>query len=143
MQPLDAAGKRFVKTNSKLADSRLTTRNYRARGDDGRLDGRGMTAAVSRHATDTVSRCAGVRWFNELIGNADAEPATRRLAGGTFRIPLRFCLSVFCLFVIPAKAFARDYVITGVGLSVRLPVCLSVCYHVRREHGTINVYQQL
>ena len=27
--------------------------------------------------------------------------------------------------IIPAKAFARDYVITGVGLSV----CLSVCYH--------------
>jgi len=26
--------------------------------------------------------------------------------------------------VIPAKAFARDYVITGVGLSVRLSVCL-------------------
>ena len=26
---------------------------------------------------------------------------------------------------IPAKAFARDYGITGVGLSV----CLSVCYH--------------
>ena len=31
--------------------------------------------------------------------------------------------------VIPAKAFARDYVITGVGLSVCLFVCLSVCYH--------------
>jgi len=30
---------------------------------------------------------------------------------------------------IPAKAFARDYVITGVGLSVRLFVCPSVCYH--------------
>jgi len=31
-----------------------------------------------------------------------------------------------CLkFVIPAKAFARDYGITGVGLSV----CLFVCYH--------------
>ena len=28
--------------------------------------------------------------------------------------------------VIPAKAFARDYVITGVGLSVRLSVCLFV-----------------
>jgi len=27
--------------------------------------------------------------------------------------------------IIPAKAFARDYVITG----VRLSVCLSVCYH--------------
>jgi len=27
--------------------------------------------------------------------------------------------------IIPAKAFARDYVITGVGLSV----CLFVCYH--------------
>ena len=31
--------------------------------------------------------------------------------------------------VIPAKAFARDYVITGVGLSVCLSVCLFVCYH--------------
>jgi len=29
------------------------------------------------------------------------------------------------ILIIPAKAFARDYVITGVGLSV----CLSVCYH--------------
>jgi len=29
----------------------------------------------------------------------------------------------------PAKAFARDYVITGVGLSVCLSVCLFVCYH--------------
>ena len=27
--------------------------------------------------------------------------------------------------IIPAEAFARDYVITGVGLNV----CLSVCYH--------------
>ena len=36
--------------------------------------------------------------------------------------PLGHCFS--CL-IIPAKAFARDYVITGVGLSV----CLSVCYH--------------
>jgi len=31
--------------------------------------------------------------------------------------------------IIPAKAFARDYVITGVGLSVCLFVCLFVCYH--------------
>jgi len=31
--------------------------------------------------------------------------------------------------VIPAKAFARDYVITGVSLSVCLSVCLYVCYH--------------
>ena len=28
--------------------------------------------------------------------------------------------------IIPAKAFARDYVITGVRLSVQLSVCLSV-----------------
>ena len=32
----------------------------------------------------------------------------------------------FWAFVIPAKAFARDYVITGVGLSVCLFVCLLV-----------------
>jgi len=36
---------------------------------------------------------------------------------------------VLCNFlaviIIPAKAFTRDYIITGVGLSV----CLSVCYH--------------
>jgi len=31
------------------------------------------------------------------------------------------------LFIIPAKA--RDYVFTGVGLSVCLSVCLFVCYH--------------
>jgi len=30
------------------------------------------------------------------------------------------------ILVIPAKAFARDYVITGVGLSVCLFVCLFV-----------------
>jgi len=30
----------------------------------------------------------------------------------------------FADFIIPAKAFARDYVITGVGLSVCLFVCL-------------------
>jgi len=29
--------------------------------------------------------------------------------------------------IIPAKAFAGDYGITGVRLSVRLSVCLSVC----------------
>ena len=29
-----------------------------------------------------------------------------------------------CYFIIAAKAFARDYVITGVGLSVCLSVCL-------------------
>ena len=29
----------------------------------------------------------------------------------------------------PREAFARDYVITGVGLSVCLSVCLFVCYH--------------
>ena len=33
------------------------------------------------------------------------------------------------LIIIPAKAFARDYVITGVRLSVCLSVCLFVCYH--------------
>ena len=32
----------------------------------------------------------------------------------------------FVNIIIPAKAFARDYVITGVGLSVCLSVCLSV-----------------
>ena len=32
--------------------------------------------------------------------------------------------------IIPAKAFARDYVITGVGLSVCPAVCLSVCLFV-------------
>jgi len=31
----------------------------------------------------------------------------------------------YASIIIPAKAFARDYVITGVGLSV----CLFVCYH--------------
>ena len=31
---------------------------------------------------------------------------------------------------IPAKAFARDYVITGVGFSVCLSVCLFVCIFV-------------
>ena len=31
-----------------------------------------------------------------------------------------------CIFVIPAKAFARDYGITGVRLSVCLSVCLCV-----------------
>ena len=31
------------------------------------------------------------------------------------------------LVIIPAKAFARDYVITGVRLSVCLSVCLFVC----------------
>ena len=35
-----------------------------------------------------------------------------------------------CPLVIPAKAFARDYVITGVGLSVCLSVCLFVCLFV-------------
>ena len=34
--------------------------------------------------------------------------------------------SDYALVVIPAKAFARDYVITGVGLSVCLFVCLFV-----------------
>ena len=39
-------------------------------------------------------------------------------------IPLNnYCVSNF---IIPAKAFARDYVITGVGLSVCLFVCLFV-----------------
>ena len=32
--------------------------------------------------------------------------------------------------IIPTKAFARDYGITGVHLSVRLSVCLSVCLFV-------------
>jgi len=40
---------------------------------------------------------------------------------------LDFCPLLNSLFIIPAKAFARDYVITGVGLFV----CLSVCYHDR------------
>ena len=35
---------------------------------------------------------------------------------------------VFRVFI-PTKAFVRDYVITGVGLSVCLFVCLFVCYH--------------
>jgi len=35
--------------------------------------------------------------------------------------------NVYDCLVIPAKAFARDYVITGVGLSVCLSVCLFVC----------------
>jgi len=42
------------------------------------------------------------------------------------------CMIVFGFifhFIIPAKAFARDYVITGVRLSVCLFACLSVCYH--------------
>jgi len=36
------------------------------------------------------------------------------------------CYVTLCniVFIIPAKAFARDYVITGVGLSVCLFVCL-------------------
>ena len=38
-------------------------------------------------------------------------------------------LLLFIIIIIPAKAFARDYVITGVGLSVCLSVCLFVCYH--------------
>ena len=33
---------------------------------------------------------------------------------------------VMAIIIIPAKAFARDYVITGVRLSVRLSVCLFV-----------------
>jgi len=33
------------------------------------------------------------------------------------------------IIIIPAKAFARDYVITGVRLSVQMSVCLFVCYH--------------
>ena len=37
---------------------------------------------------------------------------------------------VYDCLVIPAKAFARDYVITGVGLSVCLSVCLFVCLFV-------------
>ena len=38
-------------------------------------------------------------------------------------------LVICCTLIIPAKAFARDYGITGVGLSVHLSGCLSVCYH--------------
>jgi len=34
--------------------------------------------------------------------------------------------ALWCILIIPAKAFARDYVITGVGLSVCLFVCLFV-----------------
>ena len=37
---------------------------------------------------------------------------------------LPFIAIVFIVFIMPAKAFARDYVITGVGLSVCLFVCL-------------------
>jgi len=36
---------------------------------------------------------------------------------------------VIVVVVIPTKAFARDYGITGVRLSVCLFVCLFVCYH--------------
>ena len=38
------------------------------------------------------------------------------------------CADLNCVFVIPAKA--RDYVFTGVGLSVCLSVCLFVCLFV-------------
>ena len=37
-----------------------------------------------------------------------------------------FCRAIVIIIFIPAKAFARDYVITGVGLSVCLSVCLFV-----------------
>ena len=44
----------------------------------------------------------------------------------TVVIPFETKSSSECLhFIIPAEAFARDFVITGVGLSV----CLPVCYH--------------
>jgi len=38
-------------------------------------------------------------------------------------------LLYYTSIIIPAKAFTRDYVIAGVGLSVCLSVCLFVCYH--------------
>ena len=50
----------------------------------------------------------------------------------TFILSLNHCvdcsLSVLSVFIIPAKA--RDYVFTGVGLSVCLSVCLFVCLFV-------------
>jgi len=41
------------------------------------------------------------------------------------RISPKITMELLAIVFIPAKAFARDYVITGVGLSV----CLSVCHH--------------
>ena len=42
------------------------------------------------------------------------------------RTKIRLQFLFYCSrVIIPAKAFARDYVITGVGLSV----CLFVCFH--------------
>ena len=38
-------------------------------------------------------------------------------------------INIVMVVIIPAKAFARDYGITGVRLSVCLFVCLFVCYH--------------
>ena len=71
--------------------------------------------------------CDGIRQEVQVLRWTEANQLTEQAANGiTGWATLGFALHL----VIPAKAFARDYGITGVRLSVCLFVCLFVCLSV-------------
>ena len=75
-----------------------------------------------RYADDIILLATSEAELQELVDRLDRASRKYSLLINVDKIKVMASVRIACrILIIPAKAFARDYVITS--------VCLSVCYH--------------